>query len=255
MNSNNNSNNKKTELKNKENQNKKCINPFSMDIKDDIYNPFDKDIFEFEPIENNILKSFRNVFDSNILSLKHLKEETKEDEKPKENESMEEEKEEEINTDKKDEIKKVEPKEKESTFYSKVCYSSFNNLNGEQNKEFYQSKGMKQIKDGHDISETKEEYKNSNGVHKTAYQRGLDGKTTRFIKEKNNKNGKYNEHKVLKGIEENEIEDFNKEYNDYSKQCNFRKNMHKLDLFYPFVNNKKGLTDGKTHFLNHKLRL
>ena len=41
-----------------------------------------------------------------------------------------------------------------------------------------------QINNEHNISETKELYKNSNGIQKTAYQRGLDGKTTRFIKEK-----------------------------------------------------------------------
>ena len=177
---------------------------------------------------------------------------------------MEEEKEEEINTDskkeepkeepKKEETKKEEPKPKENngTFYSKVYYSSYNNLNGEPNEESYQSQSIKQMKDGHDISETKEAYKNSNGVQKTAYQRGLDGKTTRFIKEKNTKTGKQNQHKVIKGIEEDGLKDFNKEYNDFSKKMGFRKSFHDLDLFYPFFNNKKTISDGN-HFLLHKL--
>ena len=41
---------------------------------------------------------------------------------------------------------------------------------------------------------------------KSAYQRGLDKKGARFIKEKNNKTGVHNQHKVLKGIKENEID-------------------------------------------------
>ena len=201
-----------------------------------------------------------------------------EEEKPKE-EKMEEEKEEEINTDVKKEepkeeeeeintdVKKEEPKEEpkeetkkeekpvennNGTYYSKVYYSSYNNLNGEPNEECYQSQSVKQMNNGHDISETKEAYKNSNGVEKTAYQRGLDGKTTRFIKERNNKTGKQNQHKVIKGVEEEGIKDFNKEYNEYSKKCGFRKNFHNLDLFDPFGFNKKQLSDGN-HFLLHKL--
>ena len=108
------------------------------------------------------------------------------------------------------------------------------------------------MNNGHDISETKEAYKNSNGVEKTAYQRGLDGKTTRFIKEKNNKTGKHNQHRVIKGVEEAGIKDFNKEYNEYSKKCGFRKNFHNLDILDPFGFNKKQLSDGN-HFLLHKL--
>ena len=45
------------------------------------------------------------------------------------------------------------------TFYSKVYYSSYNNLNGKPNQESYQSQTIKQTNNGHDISETKEAYK------------------------------------------------------------------------------------------------
>ena len=299
MNSNN-SNNKKQQAKKGINQNKKSkkyINPFSMDIKDDFYDPFNRDISGFDLFEDRMYRNFRNIFtDFGLLSEKEkeekMEEEKEEEEKPKEvlekpkevkevePEKMEEEKEEEINTDVKKEetkekeeeintdIKKEEPKEEpkkeeqkkeeksfeknNGTYYSKVYYSSYNNLNGEPNEECYQSQSIKQMNNGHDISETKEAYKNSNGVEKTAYQRGLDGKTTRFIKEKNNKTGKHNQHKVIKGVEEDGIKDFNKEYNEYSKKCGFRKNFHNLDLFDPFGFNKKQLSDGN-HFLLHKL--
>ena len=301
MNSNNN-NNKKQQAKKGINQNKKSkkfINPFSMDIRDDFYDPFNRDIFGFDLFEDRMYRNFRNIFtDFGLLSEKEkeekMEEEKEKEEKPKEvlekpkevkevepkEEKMEEEKEEEINTD----VKKEEPKEEEEeintdikeeepkgepkkeeqkkeeksfennngTYYSKVYYSSYNNLNGEPNEECYQSQSVKQMNNGHDISETKEAYKNSNGVEKTAYQRGLDGKTTRFIKEKNNKTGKLNQHKVIKGVEEDGIKDFNKEYNEYSKKCGFRKNFHNLDIFDPFGFNKKQLSDGN-HFLLHKL--
>ena len=299
MNSNN-SNNKKQQAKKGINQNKKSkkyINPFSMDIKDDFYDPFNRDISGFDLFEDRMYRNFRNIFtDFGLLSEKEkeekMEEEKEKEEKPKEvlekpkevkevePEKMEEEKEEEINTDVKKEetkeeeeeintdIKKEEPKEEpkkeeqkkeeksfeknNGTYYSKVYYSSYNNLNGEPNEECYQSQSIKQMNNGHDISETKEAYKNSNGVEKTAYQRGLDGKTTRFIKEKNNKTGKHNQHKVIKGVEEDGIKDFNKEYNEYSKKCGFRKNFHNLDIFDPFGFNKKQLSDGN-HFLLHKL--
>ena len=253
--------------------NKKCINPFRMNILDDIYDPFD-DLFGFE---NKMFKSFENIFnDIDLLSEKPEKEEKipekaeKMEEEPKEEEintHVEEPKEEEINThveepkeeiktnieepkeeiktnieEPKEEIKTniEEPKEEEKkplnegTFYSKVYYTSYNNLNGKQNQEKYQSQSIKQINNGHNISETKESYKNSDGIEKTAYQRGLDDKTTRFIKEKNIKTGKKDQHKIIKGIEENEIKDFNKEYDEFSKKFGFRKYLHDFNTFEPF---------------------
>ena len=41
--------------------------------------------------------------------------------------------------------------------------------------------------------------------------------------------------KILKGIEEDGIKNFNKEYDDYCKKCEFRKNFYKLNLFEPFI--------------------
>ena len=234
-------NNKKVQDKKETKVNKKYINPFRMNILDDIYDPFD-DLFGFE---NKMFRSFQNIFnDIDLLSEKPKKEEMN----PEKVEKMEEEpKEEEINTKTEEEPKKEEintnieeAKEEEKkplnegTFYSKVYYTSYNNLNGKQNQENYQSQSIKQINNGHNISETKELYKNSDGIEKSAYQRGLDDKTTRFIKEKNIKTGKKDQHKIIKGIEENEIKDLNKEYDEFSKKFGFRKSLHDLNAFNPF---------------------
>ena len=198
-----------------------------------------------------------------------IKQEPKEEEI---NTNMEEEpKEEEINTDIKQDPKEEEfntkiekeknPKEEkepekklnDGTFYSKVYYSSYNNLNGKPNKECYQSQSIKQMNNGHNISETKEAYKNSDGVEKSAYQRGLDDKTARFIKEKNIKTGKKEQHKVVKGIEENDIKDFNKEYDEFSKKCGFRKIFHDFDNFEPFGFNRKQLNYGNPNLFLPRL--
>ena len=292
MNSNNN-NNKQTESKKDSKKTKtckRCLNPFSLDIKDDIYDPFnDNDLFRFDKIKNRFFTDFNNIF-TDFGFLPKEKEESKEekpeeikpikpvedikmeeintDTKEKEDNKMEEEKEEEINTDikkeennkmeeqKEDEIntdkkeKKEEPKN-ERICYSKIYCSTYNNTNGEPHEENYTSQSIKQINNEHNISETKELYKNSNGIQKTAYQRGLDGKTTRFIKEKNIKTGKNNEKKVIKGIEENEIKDFNKEYNNFSKKYGFRKNIH--DLFEPFGFGAKQLNYRNEPMFLHRL--
>ena len=271
MNSENN-NNKQTKAKKVNKPNNKYFNPFRMNISDDIYNTFE-DIFGFE---NKMFKSFQNVFNDLELLTEKPKEKEEKKEIPKKVEKMEEEpKEEEFNTNMEEEPKeeeintdiKQDPKEKEfntkiekeknpkeekepekklndGTFYSKVYYSSYNNLNGKPNKECYQSQSIKQINNGHNISETKEAYKNSDGVEKSAYQRGLDDKTARFIKEKNIKTGKKEQHKVVKGIEENDIKHFNKEYDEFSKKCGFRKIFHDFDNFEPFGFNRKQLNYG-----------
>ena len=291
MNSNNN-NNKQTESKKDSKKTKtckRCLNPFSLDIKDDIYDPFnDNDLFRFDKIKNRFFTDFNNIF-TDFGFLPKEKEESKEekpeeikpikpvedikmeeintDTKEKEDNKMEEEKEEEINTDikkeennkieeqKEDEIntdkkeKKEEPKN-ERICYSKIYCSTYNNINGEPHEENYTSQSIKQINNEHNISEIKETYKNSNGIYKSSYQRGLDDKITRYIKEKNMKTGKKNQKKIIKGIEENEINDFNKTYNNYSKQCGFKKYFKN---FEPFGFNRKQLSNESNNLFFHKL--
>ena len=133
--------------------------------------------------------------------------------------------------------------ESNGTCISQVYCSSYSNINGKPHQECYQSQSIKQTNEGHNISEAKEAYKNSDGVMKSAYQRGLDEKGARFIKEKNTKTGKQGQHKVLKGIKENEIDNFNKEYNAYSKKCGFKKNYKALNGFGKNNSNVKKLTN------------
>ena len=78
-----------------------------------------------------------------------------------------------------------------------------------------------------------------------------DKKGERYIKEKNIKTGENKEHRVFKGIKENEINAFEKEYNDYSEKTGFKKNLKFLDNSYG-KNNKNLLGDGKQ--LNKKTK-
>ena len=295
MSSINNNNKSKT---NKEVNKKSLRNDFfNLDIKDDIFDPFKDDFFNFDSFENKMFKNIFDIFDTKkeTEKPKEVKPEEKMEEEKKEEEintnTKEEKKEEEINTNtkeeeintntkeekkeeeeintntkkeetntntKKEEIntntKKEEintntkPKEEnKGTIYSKVY--RYNNINGKE--ERYTSQSIKQINNEHNISETKETYNNSDGIYKSAYQRGLDDKTTRFIKEKNIKTGKKNQKKIIKGLEENELNDFNKTYNDYCKQCGFKKHFKEFDPFG--INRKHLLSDGMNNLFFHKL--
>ena len=161
-------------------------------------------------------------------------------------------KEEEINTNTKEEEKmeeeEIKPK-KENIILSKIYKCSYNNINGKEEK--YTSESINQKNNEHNISEIKETYKNSNGIYKSSYQRGLDDKITRYIKEKNMKTGKKNQKKIIKGLEENEINDFNKTYNDICKQCGFKKQFKEFDPFG--INRKHLLSDGMNNLFFHKL--
>ena len=233
------------------------LNPFEDFINlRDIFNPFELEQEEVKEEEKP--KEVKEEKKPKEVKEEEKPKEVKEEEKPKEVEEeekpkeVEEEKpkeveEEEINTNMKEEEPKEKeepkkemeieeeekPKENKNIYYSKIYTCSYNNINGKE--ESYTSQSIKQLNNEHDISETKENYKNSDGIYKSAYQRGLDGKITRFIKEKNNKTCKHNDKKILKGLKENEINDFNKTYNEYCKKCGFKK------LNYnPFnINNKQ----------------
>ena len=308
MSSINNNNKSKT---NKENSKKNPRNDFfNLDIKDDIFDPFKDDFFNFDSFENKMFKNIFDIFDTKkeTEKPKEVKPEEKMEEEKEEEEintnTKEEKKEEEINTNTKEEKKeeeintntkeeeintntKEEKKEEEEintntkkeetntntkkeeintntkkeeintntkpkeenkgTIYSKVY--RYNNINGKE--ERYTSQSIKQINNEHNISEIKEIYNNSDGIYKSAYQRGLDDKTTRFIKEKNIKTGKKNQKKIIKGLEENELNDFNKTYNDYCKQCGFKKHFKEFDPFG--INRKHLLSDGMNNLFFHKL--
>ena len=175
-----------------------------LDIKDDFIDPF-------TDIEQKMCKDFKkSLNDFAILS--------EENQHPR--------------NEPKEQPERQQPKQ-DGTYISRVYCSSYSNVDGQPHQECYQSQSIKQMNEGHNISEAREAYKNSDGVMKSAYQRGLDEKGARFIKEKNTKTGKHSQHKVLKGIKENEIDGFNKEYNAYSKKCGFKKNYKALNGFGP----------------------
>ena len=176
-----------------------------MDIKDDFIDPCDN-------LEKKMFGNFKN-------SLRDLELLSGEEQDPR-NEPKEQ----------------PQRKNNNGTYISRVYCSSYNNIDGQPRQECYQAQSIKQMNEGLNISEAREAYKNSDGVMKSAYQRGLDEKGARFIKEKNTKTGKHSEHKVLKGIKENEIEGFNKEYNAYSNKCGFKKNYKALREFGPSMN-------------------
>ena len=209
-----NNNNNKQQQQNNEND------FFHMDINDDFIEPLDNFV-GFNKMEEKMINNFNKEF-NDLLPKKEEIPRKEEKEQPKEN------------------------KLNNGTVISQVYCSSYNNLNGQPHQECYQSSSIEQMNDGHNISEARENYKNSDGVMKTAYQRGLDKKAAKFIKEKNTKTGTHNQHKVLKGLKENEIDNFNKEYNTYSKKCGFKNNYKALNAFGVQQNNKQ-LADGKTH--------
>ena len=111
------------------------------------------------------------------------------------------------------------------TYCSKTDYSS-----GQPKQESYQSQAIKQFgKDGHNISETQEAYKNSTGVQKAAFQKLLDDKGLKQIKERNINTGYQNQRSLYKGINENDVNNFNQYYNDYRQKVHFQDNYKYLN--------------------------
>ena len=198
----------------------KFFKNMKMDIKEDFIDPMD-DIFGFEDMEEKMFKNnFNLLLDENSYPRKRNKKDYK--------------------------------NYKDGIVFSRVFSSSYNNINGKEYEEKYKSESIKQINNGRNISECKEAYKNSDGISKTALQRGLDKKGEKVIREKNNKTGENKEHKIYKDMKENEINIFEKEYNDYSEKTGFKKNCLKL-LGETDKNNKKQITDG-TKSLNRKTK-
>lgn len=222
---------------------------FNMDIKDDFYDPMNnKNIFGyFDNMEKRMIQNFRNAFNNIHLLLPQQQQIPNNGINTNMNNNAI------INTNNNMNLQNNPNvnilNNGNGTVFSKVYCSSYNNLNGQPHEERYQSQSIKQMNNGHNISEAKEAYKNSDGIMKMAYQRGLDDKAERFIREKNMKTGVQNQHNVMRGINENQINEFNKQYEDYSKKCGFRQNYYNcLNSFGPFVqNNTKQLSDGNAN--------
>ena len=116
------------------------------------------------------------------------------------------------------------------TYMSKMDYSG-----GQPHEESYQSQSIKQFGEGgHNISERQEAYKNSRtGMQKAAHQRLLDDRGTKLIKQRNVNTGEQSQHNIYKGLQENELDSFNKQYNDYREKVHFQDNYKYLNELNP----------------------
>ena len=131
------------------------------------------------------------------------------------------------------------------TFITKSYVSRVNYNNGQPEKEVYQSQSINQFgQDGHKIQEKQEAYKNSRtGVEKASHQRVLDDRGQKCIRQRNRNTGEQNEHNIYKGFEENDLESFNRDYNDYRQKSNFQENYKALNSINSRFNNMIG--DGR----------
>lgn len=117
------------------------------------------------------------------------------------------------------------------------------NANGEPEDETYQSQSIQQIgKDGHKMKEKQEAYKNSRGIEKAAHQKMLDDKGQKCVKQRNRETGEQEQHNIYQGINEEEVNNFNEEYNAYRNKVNFQKNYELLNQGH--LNMHKVIKDG-----------
>jgi hypothetical protein len=122
------------------------------------------------------------------------------------------------------------------TVISKSYCSRVDYRDGQPHQECYQSQSINQIgQDGHKISEKQEAYKNSRtGVQKAAHQRILDDKGMKQIRQRNVNTGTQEEHNIFKGMREDEMDNFNQNYNDYRSKIGFQKNYKYLNSLNPY---------------------
>ena len=126
------------------------------------------------------------------------------------------------------------------TVITKSYSSKIDYRDGRPHQECYQSQSINQIgKDVHKLSEKQEAYKNSRtGVQKAAHQRLLDDKGMKQIRQRNINTGAQEEHNIFKGMREDELNDFNKNYNDYRNKRGFQKNYKYLNAMNPYKRGK-----------------
>ena len=143
------------------------------------------------------------------------------------------------------------------TVISKSYCNKVDYRDGRPHQECYQSQSINQIgKDGHKISEKQEAYKNSRtGIQKAAHQRILDGKGMKQIRQRNVNTGAQEEHNIFKGMAEDELNDFNHNYNDYRNKIGFQKNYKYLNGLNPYKRGKSQniLGNGNRYRNNNKM--
>ncbi len=102
---------------------------------------------------------------------------------------------------------------------------------GKPHQEVYQSQSIRQTDNsGKRIQESQRAYQNSlTGVQKAAQERLLNDKGHKLVKERNAKTGDEMEHNIFKGINEEELPQFNNDYSDYRQRNNFERNYQMLN--------------------------
>ncbi len=102
---------------------------------------------------------------------------------------------------------------------------------GKPQKEVYQSQSIRQTdKEGKRIQESQRAYQNSmTGVQKAAHERLMNDRGHKLVKEKNLRSGDEIEHNIFKGINEEDLPQFNNEYVDYRQKSNFERNYEMLN--------------------------
>ena len=100
---------------------------------------------------------------------------------------------------------------------------------GKEQSENYKSQSISQIdKKGKRITERQQAYKNSEGVDKISHERILGNKGHKLVKAKNSENQRKYEHNYFKGMEKDDLEKFNKEYNKHKEKVEFDKKLKLL---------------------------
>ena len=118
--------------------------------------------------------------------------------------------------------------------------SSKSENNGPMKSENYKSQTISLVdKKGKRISERKQAYKNSEGIDKISHERTLGEKGHKLVQAKNSGNQRTYEHNYYKGMNQDELEEFNKEYNEHKGKVNFEKS-HKLLQGLPSKGNLLG---------------
>ena len=130
------------------------------------------------------------------------------------------------------------------TMITKSYVTRMDYSDGTPHQETYKSQSIRHTgQDGKKISEKQETYKNSRtGVERAGFQRMLNDKGQKCIKERNTKTGQQDAHVLYKGMQEEDLNNFNQEYGQYRQQVNFQKN---YDMLASMKNNHKRLGDGR----------
>jgi hypothetical protein len=128
----------------------------------------------------------------------------------------------------------------QQSYVSSVKY----NKDGQPEKETYKTQMIRQTdKDGKRIQETQQAYQNSQtGIEKASHERLLNDRGHKVVKQRNRNQGEELEHNYFKGIGENDLQQFENEYNDYRGKVKFQDNYKALEGMNRRINSNLALS-------------